>query len=68
MRIVLISCVAKKEKTPKLAKDMYVSPLFKGAYQYANKIKADKIFILSAKSAIAQSLWESVLFRRIMKD
>jgi hypothetical protein len=28
---------------------MYTSPLFKGAYQYAKKIAADKIFILSAK-------------------
>jgi cytoplasmic iron level regulating protein YaaA (DUF328/UPF0246 family) len=32
-----------------MAKDMYISPLFKGAYRYAHKLNADKIFILSAK-------------------
>ena len=49
MRIVLISCVAKKKSTPAKAKDMYVSPLFKGAYSYAHKLGADRIFVLSAK-------------------
>ena len=49
MRVVLISCVAKKLDFPSLARDMYVSPLFKGAYEYAKKLGADKIFILSAK-------------------
>ena len=49
MRIVLISCVAKKLNYSSIAKDMYVSALFKGAYKYAKKIDADKIFILSAK-------------------
>ena len=50
MRIVLISCVAKKRETPALAKDLYVSPLFRGAYRYAKKyLVADRIFILSAR-------------------
>ena len=49
MRIVLISCVSMKKKYPVKAKDMYISPLFKGAYRYAKKLNADKIYILSAK-------------------
>lgn len=49
MLIVLISCVSKKLKVPTQAKDMYISPLFKGAYKYAKILNADKIFILSAK-------------------
>jgi len=54
MKIVLISCVAKKQKVKSLAKDMYISPLFKGAYRYAKKIKADKIYILSAKYGLLE--------------
>ena len=49
MKIVLISCVAMKNDYPCVAHEMYVSPLFKGAYSYAKKLNADKIFILSAK-------------------
>ncbi|MCL2873073.1 MAG: hypothetical protein FWF41_08900 [Betaproteobacteria bacterium] len=55
MRIVLISCVAKKRKSPSLARDMYISPLFKGAYQYAKKhLAADRVFILSAKYGLLE--------------
>lgn len=53
-RIVLISCVSKKlnladgEKVP--ARNLYVSPLFKKAWAYAEKvIRPDAIFILSAE-------------------
>ena len=55
MHVVLISCVAKKKNIASLAKDLYVSPLFRGAYQYAKKIKADKIFILSAKHGLLET-------------
>ena len=54
LRIALISCVAKKRDVPSTAKAMYVSPLFKGAYRYAKKIKADRIFILSAKYGLLE--------------
>lgn len=33
---------------------MYISPLFKGAYAYAKKLNADKIFILSAKYGLLE--------------
>ena len=53
-KVALISCVSKKlddSKTkPVKAKDLYVSPLFTKAWKYAtNAIKADEIYILSAK-------------------
>lgn len=54
MRIVLISCVAMKKEIPALARDMYISPLFKGAYRYACKLGADRIFILSAKYGLLE--------------
>jgi hypothetical protein len=54
VRIVLISCVARKKETPASAKDMYVSSLFKGAYRYARKLGADRIFILSAKYGLLE--------------
>ena len=50
MKIVLISCVAMKNNHPCAAREMYISPLFRGAYAYAkNILRADKVFILSAK-------------------
>lgn len=49
MKIYLISCVKQKKDFACKAKEMYTSPLFKGAYKYAQKMQADKIFILSAK-------------------
>ena len=49
MIVALISCVSKKTLHSAMAKDLYISPLFRGAYKYAKKQCADKIFILSAK-------------------
>lgn len=46
--IALISCVKSKNNKNCMAKDMYISDLFKKMYMYA-KIKAKKVFILSAK-------------------
>lgn len=53
-KIVLISCVKKKLIGAKnvTAKDLYISPLFKKAWAYANQLDADKIFILSAKHGL----------------
>lgn len=48
-KVVLISCVKSKLNTPAKAKDLYTSDLFRSALQYAYFLKADKIFILSAK-------------------
>lgn len=53
MKIVLISCVSKKAKlrdTEKIeARRLYTSTLFKSAWEYAQQILPDKIYILSAK-------------------
>jgi len=48
MRIVLIACVSKKLDKTAMAKDLYISQLFKSSLVYAKKQKPDKIFILSA--------------------
>ena len=48
-RIVLISCVSQKQDKPCKAKDLYVSALFKKSWDYANRLKPDQIYILSAK-------------------
>ena len=48
-KIILISCVSKKQKIKAKAKNLYTSPLFKYNLQYAHSLSPDKIFILSAK-------------------
>lgn len=48
-KIVLISCVKKKQPHRAKAKDLYVSPLFKLSLKYAKSLNPDGIFILSAK-------------------
>jgi hypothetical protein len=48
-KIVLISCVNKKLQQASKAKDLYISPLFRYNYRYAESLNPDKIFILSAK-------------------
>ena len=47
--VVLISCVSQKLDYKSKAKDLYVSSLFKKNMAYAHKLKADEIYILSAK-------------------
>lgn len=54
MKIALIGCVKKKADIPCIAKDMYISPLFKGSYRLAKKMGAEKIFILSAKYGLIE--------------
>jgi len=49
-KIVLISCTSKKRPVKSKAKDLYdPSPLFRKCFKYAELLKPDKIFILSAK-------------------
>ena len=50
--IVLISCVSKKLPRKAKAKDLYVSPLFKFSLEYAQSLKPDAIYILSAKDGL----------------
>lgn len=56
MKVVLVSCAAKKRNLAQgqtvAAKDLYVSPLFKMAWQYAVKMNPDRIYILSAKHGL----------------
>lgn len=46
---VFLSCVSEKEDYKCQAKDLYISPLFQKSYAYAQKLKPDNIYILSAK-------------------
>lgn len=48
-RIVLISCVSTKLDQKAKAKDLYISPLFKMNYAYAQSLNPTAIYILSAK-------------------
>ena len=54
--IVLLSCTSKKNNISCNAKDMYMpSVRFRLSYNYAKKVvKADKIFILSAKYGLLE--------------
>lgn len=53
-RIALISCVSKKLSRPAKARDLYISPLFKLNLAYAESLKPDAIFILSAKHGLVE--------------
>lgn len=48
-KIILISCASKKLPYEAKAREIYSSPLFKLNLEYAESLKPDKIFILSAK-------------------
>jgi len=48
-KIVLISCVSKKQEQKSKARDLYTSPLFRYNLKYARSLHPHKIFILSAK-------------------
>jgi hypothetical protein len=50
--IVLISCVSKKLQHKAKAKDLYLSSLFELNLAYAQKLKPDAIYILSAKCGL----------------
>lgn len=47
--VVLVSCAKHKTHKRAMAKDMYISPLFKMQLRFAESLKPSKIFILSAK-------------------
>jgi len=53
-KIILISCVKDKLKTPAKAKDLYISDLFKKSYKYAQLLNPDNIFIISAKYGLLE--------------
>ena len=57
MKIVLVSCVGKKADEPQPAKDLYQSPWFRLARQYAEKV-GDAWYILSAKYGRVHPDWE----------
>jgi hypothetical protein len=48
-KIVLISCVSKKLSRDARARELYVSPLFTFGLAYAESLKPDAIYVLSAK-------------------
>ena len=52
-KIVLLSCGKKKRNRRAKAGDMYISPLFTKSLNYAKqKLRPDKVFILSAKHGL----------------
>ena len=51
-RIVLISCVSKKLSHLAKVRDLYTSPLFRLNLRYAESLKPDGIYVLSAKHGL----------------
>lgn len=52
-KICLVSCVSSKRSSPAPAGDLYTSPLFRGARQFAES-RFDRWFILSAKYGLVE--------------
>lgn len=50
--IILISCVSKKLARRANTRDIYVSPLFRLNLAYAESLKPDAIYVLSAKHGL----------------
>ena len=53
-KIILISCSSKKNKSKTIARNLYNSPLFNLSLEYAEKLKPDFIFILSAEHHLVE--------------
>lgn len=51
-KVVLISCVSQKLPHQAKAKNLYVSTLFRLNLKYANSLKPDGIYVLSAKHGL----------------
>jgi len=51
-KIVLISCVGQKLSRKSRARNLYISTLFKLNLKYAEKLKPNEIYILSAKHGL----------------
>jgi len=51
-KVVLISCVSKKQSRKAKVQDLYTSTLFKLNLKYAEKLRPDKIYVLSAKHGL----------------
>ena len=51
-KVVLISCVSQKRARKCRVRDLYVSTLFKLNLKYAEKLKPDDIYVLSAKHSL----------------
>ncbi|MDD3014385.1 MAG: hypothetical protein PHC34_11840 [Candidatus Gastranaerophilales bacterium] len=67
-KIVLISCVSKKLSYKAKAKYFYISSLFKYNLKYAQKLSADKIFILSAKYGLLNLEQEIEPYNETLND
>jgi hypothetical protein len=53
-RIILISCVSQKLNKSAKAKELYISPLFRKNFRYAEILYPEHIFILSAKYGLVK--------------
>jgi hypothetical protein len=51
-KVVLISCVSRKRSQKSRVRDLYISTLFKLNLRYAEKLKPDDIYVLSAKHGL----------------
>jgi len=52
--IVLVACASSKQARAAQAKELYTSSLFRKAYAYAESLKPDAIYILSAKHGLVK--------------
>lgn len=51
MKVGLVACCAEKDRMPNAARALYISDLFKKAYEYADRT-CDHVYILSAKHGL----------------
>jgi hypothetical protein len=57
-KVILVACASKKLQTSAKARDLYISTLFKYSLAYAESLKPNAIFILSAKHGLVHPDWK----------
>jgi len=51
-KVVLVTCAAKKRSGHHAARNLYIGPFYRACMEYAESLKPDSIFILSAKHGL----------------
>jgi len=68
MKVVLISCVKTKKAGKHKAKDLYDGTWFRYAFRYAQSLRPNKVFILSAKYHLVDQNKEIKKYEKMLKS
>jgi len=67
-KVILISCASQKRTQKSRVRDLYISTLFKLNLKYAEKLKPDDIYILSAKHGLLSMNQKVAPYNQTLKE